>query len=63
MRGYDNISRTLRLSLPAAKGLDQIDISIFRGAYQLPQKGRGTGSMAPTKLINAPRKPQELVLL
>ena len=51
----------LRVGLAPAKDLSQIKISILRAADQLPQNCRAAGPIAPTELINAPRKPQELM--
>jgi hypothetical protein len=54
-------SKTLKIAPPAAKGLSQIDITIFRSADQFPQYGCAAPPIAPSELINAPRKPRELV--
>jgi hypothetical protein len=54
-------SKTLKIAPPAAKGLSQIDITIFRSADQFPQHGCAAPPIAPSELINAPRKPRVLV--
>jgi hypothetical protein len=52
---------SVRIALPALKDLSQTYIHICRSAGQLPEQGCTAGLIAPTELINAPRKPRVLV--